>query len=320
MRLGRFKINPIDAMLAILLPCTAMGLYAEFNNNIPPLTVIEAARDGNAAMVIDHVDDDFDFTARDGWGRTLLHTAAMSGNESIVNHVLQNGGMESIRAYDNYGYTPVHLSLGIRTPYGESGDPTIMTFMKFGVDPNIETQFGEPLIVSAIERGDEALVFYLLEAGAELDEEYVQGQPLMVTLAKKSMWKVVERLLNEGHSPNVASGQVPPLAYAICESNLSAVRLLIDYGADVNAIFHAPRRRTAKYGYRPVPENPGAQALDLPATGRSLDLARWYHRSGRPTRPLDLAVWYDWECAAVLAEHGAKSDLIPPLLLHAVKH
>ncbi len=303
MRIGRFNVNPIDVVLAVLLPVTGIGLFVEFSDNVSPLTIIYAARTGDAALVVDAVDEDFDFLARDERGRTVLHAAAQSGNESIVRHVLQNGGARFVKAYDNYGYTPVHLSLSVHTPYGRGGDPTIMAFMEYGVDPNIETKFAEPLVVTAIKARDEALVGYLLERGAKLDEKTVRGQPLVTTLAASSMWKVLEQLLKDGRSPNVDSGNVSPLASAVYQRNAGAVRQLIDYGAEIDAAFNAGWRLNERNLRLPHPENPGMHSVDFEMM----------------LRPLDLALWYDQDCATALVEHGATSDVFPKLLIHALK-
>jgi ankyrin repeat protein len=304
MRIGRFEVNPIDAILAVLLPVTAIGLYIEFSDRVTNLDIINAARNGDARLVYERVDTEFDFLARDDQGRTLLHAAVESGDEDIVRYILQSGGAISIDAFDLYGYTPVHLSLGAQTPLGRVDSLSIYTFLEYGIDPNLKTRFGEPLLVSAIEVYREQCAISLLEAGADPNVGFVGGRPLLSDVASKSMSELLQVLLEKGVPVEVHATDIAPLAYAIQRSYVDAVRLLLKHGADPNAQWRA--QWSAYFGPR-----------------RTIG-PRMYKRSRNPNhevslRLLDLALWYNEDCALALAEHGAKSTWFASFLIFALQ-
>jgi len=239
MRIGRYRIGRIDAILAVLLPATAIGLYVEFSDSVTPLDVIEAARSGDIKLIAEHLGGGFDFLAQDERGRTVLHAATESGEEGLVRLVLFRGGIVAMDAYDTHGYTPAHLSLGIRTPYGPGTTPTLSAFLDYGVDVNLKTRFGQSLIVTAMKSQNETITLALLEEGATIDDDYVGGLPTIAYVADASMWNLLERLLEDGATASLDSdsSSVSPLASAIQEQNPYAVQLLLRHGADPNALF-----------------------------------------------------------------------------------
>lgn len=317
MRVGRWNVNSIDAILAVLLPVTAIGLFVEFGDHVTPQDVIVAARNGDINSVYDRVDSEFDFMARDSNGRTLLHAAVEISDAGLVMYILHNGGAGSIDAFDKFGLTPVHLSLGIPTYLFRGSRPTLGLFLSKGVDPNLKTRFGEPLLVYAIEGGQEQSALLLLEAGADANVGFVYGEPLLSFVVLKSMTELLQALLDKGVQVDTSASGIAPLAYAIQNRDVGTVRLLLGHGADPNAQWEAEWTEIATR-----PQGSFGLWSTLPVT--TFRGQRMYPH-WRPAehlvslRPLDLALWYDHECALVLIEHGAKSTWFARVFFDALR-
>lgn len=360
MRVGRFDINPIDAVLAILLPITAFGLYAEFLAAPTPQEVIEALANGNDELARAHLDEDFDYGARDETGFTVLHAAAVRTNPMFVLRALMHGGVECANAYDNSGLTPMHWAILYER---HRTDPaTLRAFLSSGVSPNLTSRDGVSLLEYALIQKSRSAVLQLIESGADPNFGSIYNENLAVYLIKHPELKLLGPMLDAGLSPNIANDTEtnPPLAYAIDAQDDSVLPLLLRHGADPNARVHArwvwtppqPARFESvrdRYGRsgrggrlgsgrggRPVkrmraPAAPGRWTLLLSApapTNTGHESAPFGFAAAQPHKkpvyaqmlPLDYALFKNRKRAKELIRASARAELFPILLTHALKH
>jgi ankyrin repeat protein len=133
-------------------------------------------------------------------GNTLwspLHKAAQNGEFAIVQVLIQHGAYVSAR--DNAGFTPLHTA-------AERGHAEILRLLlKNGATPDTVTPDGYTPVNSAAFLGKTEILKVLLEAGANVN-------------------------------PNTTGGVRPPLSDASGYAHSKAVKLLLEFGADIHAV------------------------------------------------------------------------------------
>jgi ankyrin repeat protein len=72
--------------------------------------------------------------------------------------------------------------------------------LRWGADPNAETEFGPPLL-AAVQGGDEEVVAALLEAGANLDVISEDGRSMVRIAADNNRFHLVKLLKSYGAKP-----------------------------------------------------------------------------------------------------------------------
>nr|MCU0247332.1 ankyrin repeat domain-containing protein [Bryobacter sp.] len=116
-----------------------------------------------------------------------------------------------------------------------------------GLDPNSATAEGTSLLMFAI--ADEAKVKLLLSRGAKAAHKAKSGYtPLIAAAVNRSGVDVMKMLVAKGAEVNPGPGtrnNATPLNYAVATGDESAVRFLLDNGAD-------PRKKTLLAGVVPV--------------------------------------------------------------------
>lgn len=117
-----------------------------------------------------------------------------------------------------------------------SGDlPALMSALPKGSSPDPET-LSRPLYFAS-QRGHDEVVTYLLALGAHPDSATDFGTSLGIA-ARNNLTEIVGALLAAGANPNMAGGEdgSMPLHQAAERGALEAARLLLEHGADVNAV------------------------------------------------------------------------------------
>ncbi len=162
----------------------------------PDQSLIQAARDGDAATVRQLLEEGADVRAAQGDGMTALHAAAERGHLGVARMLLDAGA--DVSAETRIGsYTPLHL---------------------------------------ASRRGNGAIVQDLLDRGADANAVTTNSgvTPLHLAAAAVDGVGAVVSLLVHGADPNAlerSAGQTP-LMFAAGNNRARSVRALLDAGAD----------------------------------------------------------------------------------------
>ncbi|XP_013401108.1 ankyrin repeat and KH domain-containing protein mask [Lingula anatina] len=171
-------------------------------------------------------------------GLKPLHYAAYINDATYVTFLLDRGAY--VNTQDDVGYTPLHLCA--RHGHYETmqiliDNGAIVNFCDGGLDiPEGLQTIGyltlEPLNL-AIENNNVDCVRLLLEHGANPENQYILGAE--INLVPLEYTKCLELLLMYGANPNVFSRSgITPIMKACKERQPDALKLLIEYGADVN--------------------------------------------------------------------------------------
>jgi ankyrin repeat protein len=170
--------------------------------------------------------------------RTALMLAAEQGHADVVTHLLLRGA--DVGARTKRGDTPLILALrGSLFPKGGEGNlhDTVAALLKHGSDVNVRGEYGRTPLMWAVRHVDAALVWSLLQKGADTTARDDQGQTA-VTMAEEIKLDYLTSLLKNPRRSNLAIlGAATPLSDAIKAGKTAEVASLIEKGADVNARF-----------------------------------------------------------------------------------
>jgi ankyrin repeat protein len=244
-------------LLVALLPTPAKA--AE------PSPLVEAAARGDLATVRALIGQKTDVNAARVDGTTALHAAVNVDRLDIADALLRAGARAA--AADRYGVTPLYLA-----SLNGNAD-MIRRLLDAGADPNAVDPGGETALMTAARTGAPAALRALLERGASIDAREPEfGQTALMIAVLENQRAAIDLLLEAGASPNVQTrkgpapafvppckgtgcgsegvginrGGVPdrgrraevkggmtPLLHAARDGRVSAVRRLVDAGADL---------------------------------------------------------------------------------------
>jgi ankyrin repeat protein len=197
-------------------------------------------------------------------GATALHTAAYGGygtpenSLEVVRLLIDYGAALNIE--DTEGRTPLDvaepqiaellreagaqegagqsaLNAQVISAIGEGDVSALETALNEGADPKSESSPGRPALYLAARRGNAEAVSLLIDAGADVHADTVDGA-ILVTAADEGHLEVVKILLDAGADIN-ATGRSwaeddTALYAAVLWKHPEVARLLVERGADVN--------------------------------------------------------------------------------------
>ncbi|KAM0796953.1 ankyrin repeat-containing domain protein [Usnea florida] len=135
---------------------------------------------------------------------TALRAAVLGGHEDLVGILIARGADVNLRSKDEDD-SVLHLAL-------KSGNPTILkALLAAGAETNIKPFDEEHILITACKIGDAALVETLLGSGVNVNVSEARS----------------------GRRSKIVTEEATPLNAACSGGHLSVVRLLLDYGADV---------------------------------------------------------------------------------------
>lgn len=168
---------------------------------------------------------------------TPLMVAAWTG--SIENMKLLLARKADTNARDSAGNTALHHVIG-----HEKALEMAQLLLAHGADPDITDNQGNTVLYEAGLFCMPEMTRLLLEHGADPNARNKDGNSVLHNIGLQYSnpilapeTKALEMLLKAGADPNLKSQFGEPLLFDCCESgNIEAARLLLKYGADVNAI------------------------------------------------------------------------------------
>lgn len=161
------------------------------------------------------------------------------GDETALRRTLSVPGWAESR--DREGNTPLILAAQLGSA------EMVRQLLEAGADPTATNRAGATALVRAAT--DPAKVRLLLEQGAKAEVATALGHtPLMLAARSPEALESVRLLLQHGANPKSRSVYgATPLMAAVASGRIETVRLLVERGADVNAV--------------PLPEDPGKDPI-----------------------------------------------------------
>ena len=218
-------------------------------------TVLQAAsRAGNIEIVERLFKAGANINILQGVHGTALRAAVLGNHESLVHSLIARGADVNLR-YEHRGdisdqdrdYSVLHLAL-------KSSNLTIFKrLLAAGADMNIETSDQRPILITACKDGAATVVKLLLTNEVDINvwgtklshRGYLpddEASPLNAACAGGHL-SVVRLLLDYGADVEKSNeSSVTPLMAAVRGNNLSVVRLLLEAGANVNHIIRGQNR------------------------------------------------------------------------------
>ena len=241
--IARDGLRACAALLLIPIATVAAGRHG---------ALIEAvkAKDLQAARAL--LQQAVDVNATEPDGSTALHWAAYRDDVAMVDALLEADANANVTT--RFGATPLSLA-------ATNGNAAVIErLLGAGVDPNAATSGSETALMTAARAGSAAVVRVLLAHGADPNaREQTRGQTALMWAAAQGHHEVIRALVAAGAdiratsrapvAAAVTEGRrgddryqrtVPridvftPLLFAVRAGRLSAVRALLDAGADVN--------------------------------------------------------------------------------------
>ncbi|XP_026394970.1 ankyrin-3-like isoform X2 [Papaver somniferum] len=172
-----------------------------------------------------------DVDPKDEHGHTPLYHAAIKGRLKTVRYLLEMGA--NADAATDTNYTPLHCAAKI-------GNTKIMTLLlSRGARVDVASRTGTAL-QRAASCGHRGAVRVLLDHSANPNVVTSQGmlRPLMSAILGKS-WETMELLLQAGADPNAVSCGSSPLIFAARDGRVDDIKRLLEAGADPNYTMNA---------------------------------------------------------------------------------
>ncbi|XP_055640730.1 ankyrin-2-like isoform X2 [Toxorhynchites rutilus septentrionalis] len=245
-------------------------------------------------------------------GLRPLHYAVWQNNEAAVNLLLVRSA--DIDAIDEVGYSALHLAAehgyyelakilldgGCKVDYRQPTD-----------DPYPRTTLCDEPLRLALRNRHYDVARLLLERGADPNKRYFFGSEINLATDVDSL----ELLLTFGANTEARdrSGITPLMRAVRTNGNMDSVLLLLQYGADVNAMTDARNDYRTVLHYAVLSGNASLVTL-LIKQGARVDTPAPLPEPDRPS-PLDLAVLRgDPTLVRILLENGANANRSNPII------
>jgi uncharacterized protein len=192
--------------------------------------LIQAAKAGNTARVLELLGQGADINAQDARGRTPVMAATYGNHVETVAALLRAGADVNIR--DDM----------LNNPFLYAGAEGFLEILKLaydaGTDPTITNRYGGIAIIPASERGHVEVVEYLLEH-TTTNVNHVNNlgwtallEAIILSDGGVKHQQIVKLLVEHGADVNLADGEgVTPLAHAKAKGYEEIQRLLENAGA-----------------------------------------------------------------------------------------
>ena len=212
-----------------------INLASNEDDNAP---IIAAAQKGHIELVQYLIDEGADVNRRNSIGESALYVAGIAGHKDIVRLLLNNGADPNVMTMTG----PLLYQLAFQNNIE-------LTEILLEQGANVNIKGGEyPVPISlAIRDGNKEVLKLLLEKGAKVSSTSVLYAANMA--AEKCDYDTIKILLeNSKWNPNPKKTKTRttagPLHYAVQNSCVELVKLLIEHNADVNLFATDPGKGT----------------------------------------------------------------------------
>ncbi|XP_078514830.1 uncharacterized protein LOC144773580 [Lissotriton helveticus] len=236
-----------------------------------------AAHSGNLEVVNLLISRGADVDVLDGHGQTPLALAARQGHTKVLHCLIANGA--DVNNADKEGWT------ALRSAAWGGHSEAVASLLRAGADADSTDTDNRTALRAAAWGGHEDIVLTLLQHGAEVNKMDTEGRTALIAAAYMGHREIVELLLVHGADINHADvdGRTALSVAALCvpasQGYADVVSLLIEHGADVGHRDHdgmTPLLVAAYEGHADVVDlllEGGADVDDADATGRTPLLA-----------------------------------------------
>jgi ankyrin repeat protein len=209
----------------------------------------QAVKAGDTATVQSLLQQRVDVNAPEVDGTTALHWAARNDDADLVDRLIRAGA--NVKAANRYGITPLYLAAA-------NGNAAILEkLLKAGADANAFVNEGETALMTASRTGSVEAVRALITHGADVNaKENWHGETALMWAVSEKQAVVARELIAKGADVNARStvnkwerqnsaeprekwlplGGMPALEFAARDGCVECVPVLVDGGADINAV------------------------------------------------------------------------------------
>jgi ankyrin repeat protein len=196
---------------------------------------LEVVEEGGAALwrLAERVD--LDWRGKDE--ATVLHYLASEGSEDAVRMLLDRGS--SVDARDGYGLTPLHYAAY------RGREAVVRLLVERGADVKAKDGCGDGVLLNVVshamldeEPSRRGLVLWLLEQGCDVNSRRADGQSVLHLAVSRADISVVQLLVERGADVDAVGGEslATPLSCAVVGSrSWRKFGLLLYHGASVDA-------------------------------------------------------------------------------------
>ena len=158
-----------------------------------------------------------------------LIQAVKAGDGTAVASLIKQGA--DVNAPEANGTTPLHWAVYQRDA------ALVKRLLTAGAKVSVVNQFGSTPMQEAAVTGNAEIIKMLLAAGADVESANADGQTALMVVARTGKVDAAKALLIAGAKVNAIEsfGGQSPLMWAAAESQPAMIRLLLEYGAKVNA-------------------------------------------------------------------------------------
>ena len=253
------------ALLFLLLSTTFATAQSLHRHVIPQSNLPEAFRDPTEDKKIDILlkSEQVDLEEKDEDGDTPLYVATMFNNTRFMKKLIDAGA--NINSKNNQKKTPLHYAAAYKKV------ETVRLLVSEGANLEAKDKNGYTPLHQAVfmKKGDS--IEYLIESGADVNSVTNHGVSVLHTsITYRVYTELVRFLIEAGAKVNysIPEHELFPLHYAMEEYDDEVFDLLIDAGADVNAIgdqgnsiLHVAKKRDTKQYFIKRLEELGAKDI-----------------------------------------------------------
>ncbi|MEQ8954447.1 MAG: ankyrin repeat domain-containing protein, partial [Gammaproteobacteria bacterium] len=197
--------------------------------------VMTAAQAGNAAVVRQLLQAGADPNVDVTRGQTALMWAANRGHSSVVKALLDHGADFSARSETREQY--------VKSEKEQDSNPAYKYWIEEG---------GNTPLIFAARSGDLESARFIVEAGADVNALSAFGTSALIMAVHGGNAELVNYLLQQGADVDSAASGHTALHDAVLRGDLAAVDVLLNHGANVEAILQKPtpvRRQSTDYNF-----------------------------------------------------------------------